>query len=777
MPRGRAARARRHRRRARAGRRHRRRRSRGPAAPGGQRAARGGRPRPRRARGTVTRHNPPAAGGAGRPQRGRRRPCLPPPPIHPPTPRDPRPTVRYGAPGRAPGGGAGGAAAAALVKAWYANPAATGSAPSLYQDDLLEGLVPEALPPAGGAPPRARPPPGPPGPRVHGGGAFGSPARAAGGGGGRRAQWQAAAAPQDAPGLAEGDAAAYAYALQQQQPYDPQQQKQQQPYQQQQAQAQAQRQAQQQAQQKQQQQAQQQRGPVPIANGDAAGGGAPAALGPPALGTWAHRQYKLPLPRGGGRPGALSPAQEVPEGGALGASLAQPIPGAWQPGDPAPFDGAAAAAAEAEAPAAAAAAAAAAEAGARGASEEEDEEEAVARAAWRWRFAKRWQAEQARGLDPAASAEGDGMEETLAYLAACGGQGWDLSRTMSDGLGGSSGSAPRMLGTMDSVGLLGQEALLVGESNSRHASFTGSPLGAAAAAAAAGGGGGGAGAPGGSRRGSATRPSLLGAAAARDSGGGGGRGSGAAGGAGAAGTAGGRGGAATRELTAATRRAKQLLATQSDLDRAADERWREAQAPPGGELWVGALLEAVEVDDWGKVRHAGGGWGGERGGTCRCTFILEWRGRLGDHPPRCTPTAQAPLSTPPRPRPPPAAPPQFKFVLVRLRDHAGRQKLFVRGRNYASEGKLLEGLHRQVLAAASAHGVPPEPVEPVGGGVAEWRRNRDRHLHLHSAYAAPRAGAPGGPMAPAEVLGLAGVLTKQSLPIHYRVTTEGGKAL
>lgn len=71
-------------------------------------------------------------------------------------------------------------------------------------------------------------------------------------------------------------------------------------------------------------------------------------------------------------------------------------------------------------------------------------------------------------------------------------------------------------------------------------------------------------------------------------------------------------------------------------------RWREAQAPKGGELWVGALLEAVEVDDWGK----------------------------------------------------------FKFVLVRLRDHTGKQKLLVRGSNYSSEGKLVEALHRQVSGRA-----------------------------------------------------------------------------
>lgn len=67
-------------------------------------------------------------------------------------------------------------------------------------------------------------------------------------------------------------------------------------------------------------------------------------------------------------------------------------------------------------------------------------------------------------------------------------------------------------------------------------------------------------------------------------------------------------------------------------------RWREVQSAQASELWVGALLESVEVDDWGK----------------------------------------------------------YKFLLLRIRDRAGRQKLLVRGANYASDAKLVEGLHRQV---------------------------------------------------------------------------------
>lgn len=65
------------------------------------------------------------------------------------------------------------------------------------------------------------------------------------------------------------------------------------------------------------------------------------------------------------------------------------------------------------------------------------------------------------------------------------------------------------------------------------------------------------------------------------------------------------------------------------------------QSVQASELWVGALLESVEVDDWGE----------------------------------------------------------YKFLLLRLRDRSGRQKLLVRGANYASDAKIVEGLHRQVSRA------------------------------------------------------------------------------
>lgn len=55
-------------------------------------------------------------------------------------------------------------------------------------------------------------------------------------------------------------------------------------------------------------------------------------------------------------------------------------------------------------------------------------------------------------------------------------------------------------------------------------------------------------------------------------------------------------------------------------------------------MWVGALLEGVQVDPWGK----------------------------------------------------------FKFMLLRVKDRNGRQVLLVRGANNSSESKIVEELHKQV---------------------------------------------------------------------------------
>ncbi len=201
-----------------------------------------------------------------------------------------------------------------------------------------------------------------------------------------------------------------------------------------------------------------------------------------------------------------------------------------------------------------------------------------------------------------------------------------------------------------------------------------------------------------------------------------------------------------------------------------------------GEAWVGAFLNVVEVDEWGS----------------------------------------------------------FRFVLLRLRDRNGRHKFLVRGHNYASDAQLLGAAHKQVgrwyvpagsepmgskltachlllflmpspqycaralqtlyaetitlchvsfhtasvtsaptpqmLMAAGANNVTPEALESCGGGTMEWRRDRDRHLSIHSGYVQPHSTATGA-MTAMEVMNLACVLTKQHLPMHYKVTVEGGRMM
>lgn len=72
-------------------------------------------------------------------------------------------------------------------------------------------------------------------------------------------------------------------------------------------------------------------------------------------------------------------------------------------------------------------------------------------------------------------------------------------------------------------------------------------------------------------------------------------------------------------------------------------------AVQGPALWVGALLEAAQVDPWGK----------------------------------------------------------FKFLLLRMKDRNGRQMLLVRGSNNATDAKIVEELHREVREGreAAAEGV------------------------------------------------------------------------
>jgi hypothetical protein len=307
---------------------------------------------------------------------------------------------------------------------------------------------------------------------------------------------------------------------------------------------------------------------------------------PYVLGTWAQRQFIMPLNKAKQK---ADEAAAVQQGAAApGTSLAQPIPanGRWPSSgssgysstgskasrgsgkaaaaavaavdaDGAAADTTAAAAAgdgqlsqvhgsNAAALAAAAAAAAAVEeavAQGRRSMGTDDEEEAVQQAAWRWRFAKRWQAEQTRPpADHAASVGDGGMEEALQYLAACG-ENWHLARATSI----DPASESRLLGTLGTPSLLSAE-LLVDESFSAHGSGRGGLL-------------------------QSTGSDVLGSGClSREASCAGANGHHQHGHGGAHHAAGRGGGEATQQVTGITKRAAQLLAAQSDINNAVTQR-------------------------------------------------------------------------------------------------------------------------------------------------------------------------------------------------------------
>ncbi|KAG2438355.1 hypothetical protein HYH02_010811 [Chlamydomonas schloesseri] len=191
---------------------------------------------------------------------------------------------------------------------------------------------------------------------------------------------------------------------------------------------------------------------------------------------------------------------------------------------------------------------------------------------------------------------------------------------------------------------------------------------------------------------------------------------------------------ASREVASLNRRAAVVLQQQLDCEQQADRRVQEslAQGPP----WVGHYIPVVQIDEWGS----------------------------------------------------------FRFLMLKLRDQSmargttvgtERQRILIRGHNYGSEGQLMEECNREILGMSQRHGVPFEAPTVMGGGVMEWRRDRDRHLHLHSGFvmdrSLPSAGMLGGlgpaamggsgrPASAMDLLNLAAALARQSFPPTYKIT-------
>lgn len=97
--------------------------------------------------------------------------------------------------------------------------------------------------------------------------------------------------------------------------------------------------------------------------------------------------------------------------------------------------------------------------------------------------------------------------------------------------------------------------------------------------------------------------------------------------------------------------------------------------------------------------------------------------------------------------------------------------MLVRGRNYCSEQQLVDDTNRKIVALAAQRGVPISQLTVMGGGIAEWRRDRDRHLYLHSGFVSSGSAAMlalgTGNATSVDLLNLTSVLARQ----HFGAAT------
>ena len=331
----------------------------------------------------------------------------------------------------------------------------------------------------------------------------------------------------------------------------------------------------------------------------------------------------------------------------------------------------------------------------------------VADAAWRWRFARRWHAEQVREVDP-ADETGDGDKTEEALQFLKAGGGNGWNMQVRVGRTTSSDMASLVNSLNRNGSLRGIDSELLSELTEEGLEeHMGKHAG------------------GGTTRTPLMQPCME----------------------------------ATREMSALHKRAAELSMQQQLLEQQAQLRWHKAAT--GGEAWVAGSVPTVEIEEQGT----------------------------------------------------------FRFVILRIfESQSGRQRIVVHGRAGCSEAALTESAVAKVCFAVNCYESVysfPSPLMPssiklsqsilidcsiwvcfelahlfllqlslhgsadsvtvLGGGIMEWSARGDgsvgdRHLRLHSAHSAADVGG-GVPSRPSDLLNLASVLVRQSLPPTCHVTT------
>lgn len=172
---------------------------------------------------------------------------------------------------------------------------------------------------------------------------------------------------------------------------------------------------------------------------------------------------------------------------------------------------------------------------------------------------------------------------------------------------------------------------------------------------------------------------------------------------------------ATKQIGAMAKMAHELMQHQQEIEKRVNQRWGDVST--AGDSWAGHYLPTVQVDTYGT----------------------------------------------------------FPFVLLKVTDRSGVNKLLVRGKIAFVEAQLLQAAHKEISQICTTRRVPPVTTELVGAGVMEWSRDQDRSLNVSKGRVV--VGPHSSVQTKSDVARLAGALTRCSLPMHYHITVEGQKLL
>ncbi|KAK9824568.1 hypothetical protein WJX72_011385 [[Myrmecia] bisecta] len=169
---------------------------------------------------------------------------------------------------------------------------------------------------------------------------------------------------------------------------------------------------------------------------------------------------------------------------------------------------------------------------------------------------------------------------------------------------------------------------------------------------------------------------------------------------------------ATRSLVSVARKARDLYEQQQQIEKQVEQRWCHAGRQEGADSWVGAHLQSVQIDASGK----------------------------------------------------------FTFILMKVWDRQGRNRLLIRGKAQSSEGQLVQRVSHEVMQVIAEQRLPNVMVTLLGSGIMEWSRERDRRLDVYQGRVVK--GGDASIMSSMDVARLAGALTRASLPMHYHICVE-----